>query len=465
MPGLIILMIGCVVFMAWSIYKIAEDRHFSKICERTEGVVIDTEQYYTDDNDERYAGVYEYSVDGVTYEVEEKEWHLSEPELGDTAMIYYDPEDPEDARFYVGGFDSILKAAGYSMFCMVGAFFFLIALAMILAHYKTPDPWIQILVGSAFALLGISVPILTKGAGCVLIIFGLIGIYLIVRGYLQLRGKHEEDQAFQDQVGAMVGGVVKGLAGAQTDGFEQPQTSEVTPEDVISAADNLGKKLEFIRGIKNGIGTFIFGLILLIIGIGQIVLNMSFIKIIGIIFVIVGLLIMIFGIRRIERDGDRRNYYMCVYKYWVADVSYTVERRESFRPEFGDVEILYYDPENPEDARFYTNVFSRILNDVMHSALCLAGAFFFFFNLTFIMARCKVATPWILIIEGTLLTIMGISVPILTKGAGGILIIGILVGICVCVLGYQQLRDEKKVKTQFQKRVDDMMDAFFEGMD
>lgn len=29
-PGLVILMIGCVVFMAWSIYKIAEDRHFTK---------------------------------------------------------------------------------------------------------------------------------------------------------------------------------------------------------------------------------------------------------------------------------------------------------------------------------------------------------------------------------------------------------------------------------------------------
>lgn len=299
MPGLIILMIGCVVFMAWSIYKIAEDRHFSKICERTEGVVIGTERYYTDDNDKRYAGVYEYSVEGVTYEVEEKEWHMFEPELGDTTVIYYNPENPEDARFYVGGFDAILKAAGYSMYCLVGAFFFFIALAMILAHYKVATPWIQLIVGNAFAIMGISIPILTMGAACPLVILGVIGIYLIVRGYLQLRGKHEEDQAFQEQVGAMVGGVVKDLAGAQTEGFEQSQTSEVTPEDVISAAENIGRKLDFIRGIKSGIGTFVLGLVLLIIGIVQIVLSISFIKILGIVFVIVGLIIMIFGIRRI----------------------------------------------------------------------------------------------------------------------------------------------------------------------
>lgn len=137
------------------------------------------------------------------------------------------------------------------------------------------------------------------GAACPLVILGVIGIYLIVRGYLQLRGKHEEDQAFQEQVGVVVGGVVKDLAGAQTEGFEQSQTSEVTPEDVISAAENIGRKLDFIRGIKSGIGTLVLGLVLLIIGIVQIVLSISFIKILGIVFVIVGLIIMIFGIRRI----------------------------------------------------------------------------------------------------------------------------------------------------------------------
>ncbi len=167
----------------------------------------------------------------------------------------------------------------------------------------------------------------------------------------------------------------------------------------------------------------------------------------------------------VDRAGHRSDYYKCVYKYWVADVSYTVERRESARPELGDVEILYYDPEDPEDARFYTNGFNRVLNDVVRSVFCLLGTFFFFINLAFIMARYKVATPQILIIEGTLLTILGISIPILTRGAGGVLSIGGLAGIFLCIIGYQQLRNEKKEQPRFQDMADDMMDEFFKGRD
>ncbi len=167
----------------------------------------------------------------------------------------------------------------------------------------------------------------------------------------------------------------------------------------------------------------------------------------------------------VDRDGHRSDYYKCRYEYMVADVPYTVERRASFRPELGNVEILFYDPEDPEDARFYTSVFNRVLNDVMHSIFCLAGAFFFFINLAFIMARYKVATPQIFIIEGTLLVIMGISIPILTRGAGGVLSIGVFAGIFLCVLGYQQLRNEKKGQVQFQDMVDEMMDELFGGRD
>lgn len=295
-PGLIILMIGCVALMAWSIYQATDDSRFSKICKRTEGAVVDYEMYYDEDDDERYVGIYEYAVDGVVYKVEEDDWHLSAPELGESAYVYYNPGDPADARLSVGGVDAVVDAMGYSTICVVGGIFFFIALAMLLAHYKVSMPWIQLLVGSAFTLLGIGIPILTMGAGCPLIIWGLIGVYLVIKGYLGIRGKKEETQVFEEQVGAVVGGVVKGLAGIGNKDVQDGDGNEITVEDVQLAAENVEKAANSINTIVVGISCAMTGFVFLIAGIVQIIIMPDFGKILGVIFAVAGLAAMILGV-------------------------------------------------------------------------------------------------------------------------------------------------------------------------
>ncbi len=141
---------------------------FRQCCEKTIGVMSDYVVRYDEDVDERYVGVFSYEVDGACYEVEEADWHLFEPELGETATIYYDPQHPSKARFQISGLGVIMESMQYYLLCTAGGIFFFIALAMVLAHYKVDRCWIYLTLGIAFTLLGIGIPILTMGAGWIL---------------------------------------------------------------------------------------------------------------------------------------------------------------------------------------------------------------------------------------------------------------------------------------------------------
>lgn len=306
-PGLIILMIGCLALIGWSIYQVVDENRFSKICVRTEGVVVDYDMYYDEDDDKRYIGIYEYTVNGEAYQVEEISGHMSAPEIGDKTYIFYDPQNPEEAKFSVGGLDGMFSAMRYYMIGAVGGFFFFIVLAMILAHYKVSTPWIQLCTGIALTLLGIGIPILTMGQGCPLVIFGLVGIYLVVRGYLQLRGKTEEDQEFQSQVGTIVGGAVKRLADRQEEDPMQMQSDELTPEDVYAAAENVGNTLNWFKGITSGISCIGMGLIFAIAGVSLIVTMPGYSKIFGVIFAVVGVATLIFGIVLIRKTVGQKH--------------------------------------------------------------------------------------------------------------------------------------------------------------
>ncbi|HSF86122.1 MAG TPA: DUF3592 domain-containing protein [Acidimicrobiia bacterium] len=76
----------------------------------TEGVIVDLIESTDSDGDTMYRPVVEYSVDGVTYEVESRtsSGGALRPRIGDARTVLYDPQNPGDA--VLGGFWSLWGA-------------------------------------------------------------------------------------------------------------------------------------------------------------------------------------------------------------------------------------------------------------------------------------------------------------------------------------------------------------------
>lgn len=305
-PGLIILMILMIALMAWSVYEIIDISRFSNICKRTKSVVVDYEIGEDDSDDEIYWAIHEYEVDGRVYRITENDKSYFEPEIGEKGEIFYDPANPQNAKFEVGGLYNFFESLQYLLYIVVGAFFFVLSLAFLMAHFGATMPWIQLMVGIAFTLIGVIIPIISLGLGIPLLFVGVIGIYLIIRGYLQITGRHEEDQGFQDKINPVVEGVFKNLAESQIEKIEEYNISDGNEKEVIyrkhvEAEKVVDKQKLRKQEISRNIRTCIYGLVIFAFGILQIVIGMDILKFLAIIFILLGLVVMIHGIMEITK--------------------------------------------------------------------------------------------------------------------------------------------------------------------
>ncbi len=114
---MIIIGIGLIVF---GIISNKKTKNFIEICEETTGTVIG---YSTsnDDGKTKYRAKYKYEVDGETYSVTEQKYHSIKPRDGETDTIYYDPNNPEDARTRLRNGNPVVIATGVVLI-IAGAF-------------------------------------------------------------------------------------------------------------------------------------------------------------------------------------------------------------------------------------------------------------------------------------------------------------------------------------------------------
>ena len=186
-----------------------------------------------------------------------------------------------------------------------GMVFFLVCLIIILAKFKIKSHWNYLITGIMLTLISVITFIGNPLTGIALSIFGIIGIYMIIKAINSIRGKHEENKELDSKVSYMVNSSVRKMADIDDDKTEYTIGSNLTEEEIQLAEDNLARKVNDSRKIipliiflvTTGIPLVCIAIVAIIIGIVFVVFsdNISD-KLIGIGLIVIPLIGIIVSI-------------------------------------------------------------------------------------------------------------------------------------------------------------------------
>lgn len=173
--GLIILITVLGIAMAiWGILDIIKTNDFTERAIETVGTIVDYQRSKDEDNEDIYYAIYEYYVDGIMYTVKDDDFAYSKPEFGETGVVYYDSDNPKEARMTLDGHIG-------AVLVVVGIFFGLAGTLFILAKSGVSESVIHRITGLLLIVIGFVLPIaahtwlMLMGTG----IFGVIGVAIL----------------------------------------------------------------------------------------------------------------------------------------------------------------------------------------------------------------------------------------------------------------------------------------------
>lgn len=164
-------------------------KYFNENGIRVQGTLTKVKE--TEDGD--YYGLYDYIVDGKTYKTASDIYYDFEDEVPAYSNFWYHPDNIHKVRFgqlEIG--ENLIEIIAGAFLALMGILFFLVFV------FHISNRVASLITGLSFVVLGFGTPI---GVGLeillnpiiliALIVLGLIGILLIVRGTLSLLGKEE----------------------------------------------------------------------------------------------------------------------------------------------------------------------------------------------------------------------------------------------------------------------------------
>jgi len=160
-----------------------------------------------------------------------------------------------------------------------GMIFFLVCLIIILAKFNIKSHWNYLISGIMLFLFSVVTFIANPLTGILVSLFGIIGIYMIIKAINSIRGKHDENKELDSKVSYMINSSVRKMADIDDDKTEYTIGNNLTEEEICLAEDNLSCKVNDFKKII----TFI--IILVTTGIPLLLIAISAI-IIGVVFVV-----------------------------------------------------------------------------------------------------------------------------------------------------------------------------------
>ncbi len=289
MVAFIMMIIAGLVMIVFGVMKVAEFNQFKSNCKETTGTVVGF-RYSESDDDEYYYAEYVYTVDDLDYYVESDTHSRFAPDLGDEETVYYDPDEPENAR-------TSLKERTGTILIVCGPLVGLFGAAFLLARFKANEEIIKILLGLALVIIGFPLPIVSGAWGFLIItgIFGICGIIIIVKAITKLTGN--EDGAIDQAIDSK-------LEAAGDTIFNLNETIQESKEFGILSNSDISP-IKYIPLIIKGVVTILLSLIFVIVGCAFIFLG----EFLGAIALIPGIGIIIAGVKSIRHGLKLRKEY------------------------------------------------------------------------------------------------------------------------------------------------------------
>ncbi len=279
---LLILAIG-VGLCIWGVLDINKTNYYKDHGVDTTGYVVDYDRSTDEDDDDIYYAIYEYHVDGVTYTVKDSDYSYYKPTKGIKHVVYYDPQNPEEAITDLdGGLGAILL--------VIGLIFGLTGLAFILAWINVNESVIRIVLGAMMVIIGFAIPIAIRSWWLFLFtaIFGVLGIVIVIKAITKLTGNE--------------GGVVDQ---ALDDGMEQAaEVIQNVAEKLETGTGEHGATIMTISSIVKGILVIVPGVMICLFGLFML-LTASFLM--GIFMLGFGGFLVVLGVKSIKQGIEMKN--------------------------------------------------------------------------------------------------------------------------------------------------------------
>lgn len=279
---LLILAIG-VGLSIWGVLDINKVNYMKDHGVDTTGYVVDYDRSTDEDDDDIYYAIYEYHVDGVTYMVKDSDYSYSKPTQGAKHVVYYDPENPQEALTDLeGGLGAILL--------IIGLIFGLTGLAFIMAWMNVNESIIRIALGSMMVLIGFAVPIAVRSWFLFLFtaIFGVLGLVIVIKAITKLTGNE--------------GGVVDQIL---DDGMEQVgEVIQNIAEKVETETDEHAAQMLYISSIVKGVLVIVPGAMIGLFGLFMLLTASPFM---GIFMIGFGGFLIVLGVKEIKQGIEIRN--------------------------------------------------------------------------------------------------------------------------------------------------------------
>lgn len=279
---LLILAIG-VGLCIWGVLDINKTNYYKDHGIDITGYVVDYDRTTDEDNDDIYYAIYEYHVDGVTYTVKDSDYSYSRPTRGTKHVVYYDPQNPQEALTDLdGGLGAILL--------VIGLIFGLTGLAFVLAWINVNESVIRIVLGTMMVLIGFAIPVVVRSWIMFLFtaIFGILGIVIVIKAITKLTGNE--------------GGVVDQLL---DDGMEQAaEVIQNVAEKVEAGTGEHGATIMTISSSVKGILVIVPGVMIGLFGLFML-LTASFLM--GIFMLGFGGFLIVLGVKSIKQAIEIKN--------------------------------------------------------------------------------------------------------------------------------------------------------------
>ena len=279
---LLILAIG-VGLCIWGVLDINKVNYMKDHGVDTTGYVVGYDRTTDEDDDDIYYAIYEYHVDGVTYTVKDSDYSYSRPTKGAKHVVYYDPQNPQEALTDLeGGLGAILL--------IIGLIFGLTGLAFIMAWMNVNESIIRIALGSMMVLIGFAVPIAVRSWFMFLFtaIFGVLGLVIVIKAITKLTGNE--------------GGVVDQIL---DDGMEQVgEVIQNIAEKVETETDEHAAQMLYISSIVKGVLVIVPGAMIGLFGLFMLLTASPFM---GIFMIGFGGFLIVLGVKEIKQGIEIRN--------------------------------------------------------------------------------------------------------------------------------------------------------------
>lgn len=274
---LILTVLAGIAMITSGVKESIEMKNFKDNCEKTTGTIVNYKTSEDSNDNTIYYAIYEYHVADNTYTIQDTKSSHSSPSIGDTDVIYFEPTNPRNAT------TDLYNGKG-PILIVVGLAFAIIAVAFILARQNVNEAVVRILIGIVCILVGGALPIVARiwWILIVTIIFVICGIIVIIKAITKMTGNEggEIDQAIDEkleQAGDVLLDVVTAIDSKSSD----------------SAVSKVGCIIKIIKGL------FIICFSIPFVAIGGFCIYKG--EYLGALFFVVGLGIMISGIREIIR--------------------------------------------------------------------------------------------------------------------------------------------------------------------